>query len=261
MITKRSDLICENGVINGDPAENFVREYELCGTKCAEIAIGNERARALGKAPGRYFTLFPGESDCTEAVFRILSRLLPRTGDALVVGLGNERISADSLGAKCLRSVPATAHLAVHEDFSALGMRKVCVLETGVTGQTGIESARQVRLVAKGVDAAFVIAVDSLACSESDRLCKTVQITDAGIAPGAGVGNSREAMNEKTIGRRVFAIGVPTVIDYAADGSTFMVTPRNIDRITDRYARSLGSAISRALNPALSGEELSALIL
>lgn len=163
---------------------------------------------------------------------------------------------------KCLRSVPATAHLAVHEDFAALGMRKVYVLETGVTGQTGMESARQVRLVAEGVDAAFVIAVDSLACSESERLCKTVQITDTGIEPGAGVGNSREAINEETVGRKVFAVGVPTVIDYETDaGAPMMVTPRNIDRITDHYARSLGAAISRALNPRLSERELSALVL
>ncbi len=258
---KRSDLICENGVINDNLKADFVHEYKVCGTKCSEITIGREHERILGKAPGRYFTLFSEETDCTEAVFRVLSELIPREGSALVVGLGNERISADSLGAKCLRFVPATAHLAVHEDFTALGMRKVYALETGVTGQTGIESARQVRLVAEGVDAAFVIAIDSLACSESERLCKTVQITDAGIEPGAGVGNSREAMNEKTIGRKVFAVGVPTVIDYDAGGATLMVTPRNIDRITDRCARLLGSAVSRALNPSLSEEELSALIL
>lgn len=258
---KRSDLICENGFLHSKENPDFVHEYDIAGTKCVEVTVEAEHEKLLKKSVGRYFTLFSEEADCGEAVFRLLSRLLPRGGSALVVGLGNERISADSLGVKCLRHIPATAHLSTHEDFSALGLREVYVLETGVTGQTGIESARQVRLVAEGIGAAFIVAVDALACAERERLCRTIQVADTGIEPGAGVGNNRRALNEKNVGRRVYAIGVPTVIDYEQpDKEPFMVTPRNIDRITDRYARLIGTAISRALNPVLSEEELSALL-
>ncbi|MCM1335712.1 MAG: GPR endopeptidase [Bacteroides sp.] len=259
---KRSDLICENASLDPRSDRGFIRNYEISGIKCTEVTIDAEREKRLGRSAGRYFTLFVEEEDCGEAILRLLSRLLPREGSVLVVGLGNERISADSLGAKSLRHIPATAHLSEHEDFSALGLRKVYVLGTGVTGQTGIESARQVRLVADGVDAAYIVAVDALACAERDRLCRTIQVTDTGIEPGAGVGNSRRALNEKTVGRRVYAIGVPTVIDYEQPNKEpFMVTPRNIDRITDRYARLIGSALSRALNPVLTEDELSALLL
>ncbi len=258
---KRSDLICENGVINNREKHDFVQEYEIEGTKCTEITVDSSFEQRIKKAAGKYYTLFCGASDCEESIFRILTKLLPQEGSAMVVGLGNGKIAADSLGVKCLRYIPATAHLSGHEDFSVLGMREVYVLETGVTGQTGMESARQVQLLAQAVGAGFILAVDSLACAETERLCATVQITDTGIEPGAGVGNSRRALNEKTAGRKVFAVGVPTVIDYSGGGKTLMVTPRNIDRLTDGYARMIGKAVSRALNPSLSYEELSALLV
>lgn len=256
---KRSDLICENSVINDKTKQNFVHNYRLAGTKCSEVTVDEKYEKILNKACGRYFTLYG--RDCGEALFLLLKKLLPEKGSAMVVGLGNEKITADSLGVKCLRYIPATAHLSVHSDFSELGLRKVYVIETGVTGQTGIETARQARLIADEVGADFIVAVDSLACSEAERLCRTVQVTDTGISPGAGVGNDRKALNRETAGRKVFAVGVPTVIDYDADGETFMVTPRNIDRVTDDYSKMIGIAVSRALNPSLSYEELSALIV
>ncbi len=55
---KRSDLICENGVINDNLKTDFVHEYEIFGTKCNKITSGREHGRILGKEPGRYFTIF-----------------------------------------------------------------------------------------------------------------------------------------------------------------------------------------------------------
>ena len=44
-------------------------------------------------------------------------------------------------------------------------------------------------------------------------LCRTIQITDTGILPGAGVGNHRYPINQDTMGIPVIAIGVPTVVE------------------------------------------------
>ena len=44
-------------------------------------------------------------------------------------------------------------------------------------------------------------------------LCRTIQLTDTGIHPGSGVGNSRKEVSEDTIGMPVIAIGIPTVVD------------------------------------------------
>ena len=43
----------------------------------------------------------------------------------------------------------------------------------------------------------------------------TIQISDTGIEPGAGVGNRRKGITEKTLDIPVIAVGVPTVIDAA----------------------------------------------
>ncbi len=72
-----------------------------------------------------------------------------------------------------------------------------------------IVSEKDRRLVAPEV----VIVIDSLAASDIKRLNTTIQITDTGISPGAGMGNTGQASTRKRSGARVVAIGVPTVID------------------------------------------------
>ena len=47
----------------------------------------------------------------------------------------------------------------------------------------------------------------------SSRLCRTIQLTNTGIHPGSGVGNSRKEISEETLGLPVIAIGIPTVVD------------------------------------------------
>ena len=44
---------------------------------------------------------------------------------------------------------------------------------------------------------------------------RTIQIGDTGISPGAGVGNHRMQINEQSLGVKVLAVGVPTVVDAA----------------------------------------------
>ena len=58
-----------------------------------------------------------------------------------------------------------------------------------------------------------VLAIDALAAKDIHRLSTTIQICDTGIMPGAGMGNHRKEISEKTVGCPVISIGVPTVID------------------------------------------------
>ena len=68
-------------------------------------------------------------------------------------------------------------------------------------------------------------------------------------------------MNESTTGKKVIAIGVPTVIDYKTDNDFLMVTPRNIDVLVDEFSKVLGYGITKVLNPTLSDDEIEALII
>ena len=133
----------------------------------------------------------------------------------------------------------------------------------GVLGQTGTESSEMVRGVCREIHPAAVIVVDALAARRVERLGRTVQICDSGIAPGSGVGNDRRPLNREVLGVPVIGMGVPTVVDAASLGADtaapMMVTPREVDLLISRGARLLACAIHAALQPAYSPAQLSAI--
>ena len=66
--------------------------------------------------------------------------------------------------------------------------------------------------IVKKIHPDALVVIDALAAKSSERLNRTIQISNTGIAPGSGVGNHRNEITEKTMGIPVIAIGVPTVI-------------------------------------------------
>ena len=102
----------------------------------------------------------------------------------------------------------------------------------------------------------LIIAVDALAAADLKRVATTIQIADTGIQPGAGIGNNRKGINEETLGVKVIAIGVPTVIDAATISkidipeamSPLMVTTNDIDLVIERMAKAVANGINMALH-------------
>lgn len=136
--------------------------------------------------------------------------------NVLIIGLGNREVTSDSLGPKMTDELFITRHL--KQEFGINYLKKnhygcVSAIAPGVMAQTGIETSELLEGVIKKTKPDLVIAVDALAARSMSRLCTTVQITDTGISPGAGVGNRRKELNEKSLGVPVVAIGVPTVVD------------------------------------------------
>ncbi len=262
---------------------------EIDGCRLETLRIeSKEGEAALGKPAGRYLTLFPkpflereedGFRRCAMLLGQLLRTMLPREGGVLVVGLGNRAITPDDLGPRTLRHVLATRHLPdALPEFRVL--RKVSTLTTDVLGNTGIESSELVTAAVERLQPAAVVAVDALASRRLSRVCRTVQLTDTGIIPGSGVGNSRKALNRALLGVPVLVLGVPTVVDggtLAADltaeaglgcpspgdfgdpGRQMIVTPREIDRQIADLSRLLGYALNLALQD-LSVEDITALI-
>ena len=242
-----------------------------------------EGAQAIGKPEGRYVTLsLDGaqrrESDAFPRTVRAIAEELGQflkgmDGPVLVAGLGNRFITPDALGPGVHRNVLVTRHLVreMPEQFGYL--RPVASLAAEVLGNTGVESGEVVRSVCQSIRPACVIAVDALASRSMDRLCRTVQISDAGITPGSGVGNHRFALDRGSLGVPVIAVGVPTVVDAATlcadltgqssrpeQGRTMMVTPRDIDQQIADLSRLLGFGISLALQPQMTVAELELLL-
>lgn len=85
----------------------------------------------------------------------------------------------------------------------------------GVLGTTGIETLEIIKGIVDNIKPKMLIVIDSLASKSIERISSTIQITDTGIVPGAGVGNTRKELSKNTLGIPVIAIGVPMVVDLA----------------------------------------------
>ena len=306
MISTRTDLAMEAfGGAGGALPGVEVRRWEESGIAVTEVLVtDNEAARQLGKPKGSYLTLESAllrerDPDARLAVSALLAeeidRLLPE-GDGrspvLVVGLGNREITPDSLGPGVVDRTLVTRHM-LSGQYASLHMKSVCAIAPGVLGVTGIESMELVEALVKALKPRAILCVDSLAARDSRRIGATIQLTDTGIQPGAGVGNHRKPLTEQTVGVPVISVGMPTVI-YAAtlardafawldadggDGADHeaaladmeqallgselgvtIISPREIDSLVQDAAGVIASAVNRALQPSLSDAEIAAMM-
>lgn len=303
----RTDLAMEameafEGAGNGPLPGVAVSRWSEGGVDVTEVAVTeNGAAQALGKPKGTYLTLFAPplrerDPDIRLAVSALLSeeieRLLPEDrGTVLVVGLGNRAITPDALGPLAIDRTLATRHL-LKGPYGRENLNSVCAVAPGVLGITGVETLELVEGLVERVKPAALICVDSLAARDSARIGTTVQLTDTGIQPGAGVGNRRVPLTRDTLGVPVIGIGMPTVIYAAtlardaiawlgaeggqapgdeelaamersllgAEVGEMIVTPREVDALVQDAAGIIASAVNRALQPGLSEEELLALM-
>lgn len=206
------------------------KSFEDGAINVTRVCILNEEGeQSMGKPRGDYITIeCPGikhnNPSLHEHVIDLLSQsissLLPQKKEGplnvLVIGLGNRYATPDTLGPKVANQVFVTRHVAlkapelIEDDVAHLSS-----FAPSVMGLTGIETAEIIRGVAENVKPDCIIAIDALAARNVSRINSTIQISDTGISPGAGVGNRRKELNEETIGCKVIAIGVPTVVDTA----------------------------------------------
>lgn len=258
------------------------KEYEKLNLDGIEIErLTVEDGDGSGLPAGDYVTLsFAGftpedtEGTLHCAIRRELCRLLKNSKTVLVAGLGNVHITPDALGPKTADGIIATRHISKNASLITGfdGLESVAVLAPGVLGQTGIEAAELIKAAANETRPDAVIVIDALAGRGVERLGRTLQITNAGICPGSGVGNSRKEISRRTLGVPVIAIGVPTVVDAAtfaenetgneynnADGGKMMVTPRDIDSMIVTAARVISHAVNCALHPKVESDILLAL--
>ncbi len=275
----RTDLAVEARELHGRELPAGVRESRdtVRGTLVERVEVlSREGAEALGKPEGTYVTLTPPRrfsadpqtfEDAALTLAENLRALLGGVrGTVLCAGLGNALVTPDSLGPLTVRRLLVTRHLvdAAPEHFG--GFRRVAAVETGVTGTTGLESSELVASLVRAALPEAVIAVDALAARKVERLCATVQLSDTGVTPGSGVGNSRRALTRETLGVPVIAVGVPTVVDAAtlasdlfgadADGiSDLFVTPRDVDARVEEMAKLVGAALNMALQDGISFAE------
>ncbi len=287
MFSTRTDIAAESHSVHKNIPGVRSREFNIRGICAHEVIIDSpDAAKLLKKEPGRYITLDISAlsdptrncfSDCAKALSELVSELIPESREILAVGLGNRKITSDSIGTGAADRIIATRHLSGNVNLS--GLRPVSVIAPGVLGSTGIESAETVFALAKRLSPCAVVLIDALASQNHNGLCKSVQISDTGISPGSGVGNHRFEISENTLGIPCISVGVPTVVDAATlvsgvakshriceedfefeDENSFFVTPKDIDRLSLISSRLIATGLNLAFQPMLGYEDIELLM-
>lgn len=147
---------------------------------------------------------------------QLIKKQIGPKDEILVVGLGNLYSTPDSLGPKVIQDIDVTRHIFKYlPQYVNEEDREVSAISPGVLGSTGIETQEILRGIVENVKPKLIIAIDSLASKSVERISSSIQLSDTGIIPGAGVGNKRRELSKQTLGVPVIAIGIPTVLDFA----------------------------------------------
>ena len=198
--------------------------------KVSRVKITNENGeQAIGKKRGVYVTidlkdLKVADEDEIQKASETLSNELKTLiqnhvqskDDIMVVGLGNIYVTPDSLGPKVINEIDVTRHIIKYlPQYIDENARPVTAISPGVLGTTGIETYEILKGIVDNVKPKLIIVIDALASRSIERISSTIQISDTGIVPGAGVGNTRAEISERTLGIPVIALGIPTVVESA----------------------------------------------
>lgn len=226
----KHEVDLKNNILRTDLAVELVKTTptrQIDDIKITNITLNEQEAKQINKKKGNYTTIeFEDVTDHTNAekLWNIfaeeLQKLLKKENIkdddiCLIIGLGNEKSTPDSLGPLVVSKTLVTNYIYLYGTLEE-GFRRVCAISPGVMGETGIETSDLLNSIVKTVKPNFVITIDALAASSVERVNKTIQMTDSGINPGSGVGNKRKEISKEILGIPTIAIGIPTVVDAAS---------------------------------------------
>ena len=204
--------------IDGIEIENKEIDPNL---KVTKVDIKNQNGeQAIGKPIGTYITIdiqklrLAEEAEIqksaeilSEELKEIINKHIESKDDILVVGLGNIYVTPDSLGPKVINDIDVTRHIIKYlPQYIDENSRPVSAISPGVLGTTGIETLERLEGVVKEIKPKLLIVIDALASRSIERISSTIQLSDTGIVPGAGVGNTRKEISKNTLGIPVIAI-------------------------------------------------------
>ena len=237
------------------------------------VKIETENGAKIMKKPvGTYITMeapnmaVPDEDyhqEIAEELARYLGRFLEpvktdkKEYSVLVAGLGNRKVTPDALGPYVVDNLNISRHIVKEYGRYAMGedeVQMVSAVVPGVMGQTGMETVEIIRGIIGETKPDLLIVIDALAARSSRRLNRTIQISDAGIHPGSGVGNYRSGITKETVGVPVLAIGVPTVVDAATIVNDTMETLKGVGVVLQGYnAAEKYELVKELISPHLNG--------
>lgn len=174
---------------------------------------------------------------------KLVGKHIESKDEILVVGLGNLYVTPDSLGPKVINEIDITRHIINYmPQVLPENTREVSAISPGVLGTTGIETLEIIKGIVENIKPKLLIVIDALASRSIERISSTIQLSDTGITPGAGVGNTRKDLSIDTLGIPVIALGIPTVVEaatIAADSLDLFIKKLQEDAKSNEFLNNL----------------------
>lgn len=237
------------------------KKVENCKFDIKKVSfdIDENFQKKLGREAGHYVCLNFNElliydmfakGYLTEVLKKEIKNLLKINGiepqSILVVGLGNPKFACDSLGKSVVDRILVTTPYLDKKMYSQKDMARIYALSPGVYGTTGIDSSSLVKKVCELIKPNVVLVIDSLVASKKENLAKSIQISDTCLSPGGGVGNIRQDISTKNVGAKVFAVGVPLVVNMKDEkNQNFIVTPKDVEKQVLVTSKIIATAINQ----------------
>lgn len=219
--------------------EPVIKKGKLC--TLSSYSVNDKNRKSFSRENGDYFSVGFNrnklgsktlEREIVSTASLVLSSLID-CNRVLVVGLGNQRVTADSLGPSIIDN------LSTKRD-------SLLLCKPSVFGLTGIESFSVVKALSQELSPSTVICLDSLTCFSEKNLFSSIQITNSGLVPGSGLDNRRTPINKQSLNIPVISIGVP-LIARSTFSSSLCVTPKEIDIITQLFADIVGKILIKSI--------------
>ena len=198
----RTDLVTDI-ILNINTTVNE-ETYEENNIRVSNIFLDSKSSKLIGKKKGNYTTIFfeditdkDNYNNVLNILIKELHKIINKTSlkkdySSLIIGLGNIKSTPDSLGPKVIENIIVTKHIYDYYKSLEKGYKITEAFSPGVKGTTGIETSDIISSIIELEKPDLLIVIDALASDSIDRVCKTIQITDAGINPGSGIGNERK---------------------------------------------------------------------
>lgn len=191
-------------------------------------------AHLIGKPIGTYINLDTTNGKPRKIIHTLRQALKPLITDPskiLIIGLGNDKFVADSLGPCVLTNIKTG--------------QQMLTFEPSVFGVTGINSVDAIKAITHLVHPSTVIVIDSLVSATPARIGTNYQICTSGITPGSGIGRDNKTINHKLLGVPVIAIGVPVcTIMTPNNKQLYHVVPKDIDVVIRDCAHIIAQSIN-----------------
>lgn len=219
----------------------------LFSVSVATLSVKDENSsKKLGKDIGEYVIinspLLNMETKSQIYTQRILNKTIKEfvkttPQKILIVGLGNEEISADSFGSCCVDTLKLK--------------KNIYAIKPNVYVNTNLMSYDIVKAVCDHIRPNLVILIDSLGTLNIKRLACSFQLCNVGILPGGALHDLNKTISQKSLGIPCLVIGVPLMIfskglcdKLDSFYQDIILTPKDIKDMVTRCSQMVSRAIA-----------------